>query len=122
MPALVDDLAVGPERRRETMDGIVAGGLDGGRNLGGERVEDPDDDRQEQVVLAAEVAVDQPHAHSGLRGDGLHRHRVRAIPLHQPGRGIEQLGAAVLGARLSRGRCGIETSGGRHGASPTGQM
>jgi hypothetical protein len=94
---LVDDLAVGAERGSEPVHRILARRLDRLGDAGRERVEDTDDDGQEQIVLAAEVAVDQPDADARFGGDGLHRHRLRAVALHEPCRSTEQLGAALLG-------------------------
>jgi hypothetical protein len=72
----VDDPAVGLKGRSEPLDGIVAHRLDGRGDGRGEVLQHVEDDREQQLVLAAEVPVDQPDADLGFRSDRLHGHGV----------------------------------------------
>ena len=49
------------------------------------------DQRDEQIVLALEMPVENPHGHTRLRRDVLHRQFFGVEPPHQPGGSIDQV-------------------------------
>ena len=71
-PLGVDDPAEAGEPGCQLSLRISAGRRHGRRHLGPEGVEDVDDDGPQHLLLAAEVLIDQPHAHPGVVGHGLH--------------------------------------------------
>lgn len=98
---LVDDPAVCRESGGEAAYGIVAGLGDRDRHVGRERVEDLEDDGEDDLVLAAEVAVDEAHADTRLGGERLHGDGLGSLALHESRGGVEELTRSVLGARLA---------------------
>ena len=60
------------------------------------------DQRDEQIVLALEMPVENPHGHTRLRRDVLHRQLFGVEPPHQAGGGVDQVPGLPHG--LVRGR------------------